>query len=82
MKTFWTILLVIVAVLAIIDGGKYLGMAILTVLAPIYALLLASIILIIFVITAAISVSIGNRVMDRREAAETPKKVVEQPRAA
>ncbi len=81
MKTFWTILLVTVAILAVVGGGKYLGMAILTILAPIYALLLASIFFIIFLITAAIAVFIANRVGDR-EAVELPERTAQEPRAA
>jgi hypothetical protein len=71
-RTFWTILLVTIAILALIDGGKYLGIAILAVLAPVYGWLLASVFFIGFLITAAIAVFIRNHVRER-EAVELEK---------
>src|SRR5262249_21764227 len=48
MRRKWAIFALIIAILAAFGGGRYLAMAILTALLPIYALLLASIILIVF----------------------------------
>jgi len=82
MKRNWLILLIIVATLAVPSGGKYLGMVILTALMPVYSLLLASIIFIIFLISALIAVPIGRKLMDRREARKLAEEQASQQQQA
>ena len=83
MKRSWAILLIIIAVFALINGGKYLGMAILTALTPMYAILLASIFFIVFLITAAISVQVGKRLVDKAASrAEVEENAAERRKAA
>lgn len=82
-KPVWPVVLVLVGILALWDGGKYLGMAVLTVLTPGYALFLASILFIIFLITAAIAVSVARKLEKRAAAREAlPGKNAPQRRAA
>jgi membrane protein implicated in regulation of membrane protease activity len=83
MRRNWAIFALIIAILAAFGGGRYLAMAILTALLPIYALLLASIILIVFLITASIAIPIGRRMLDRKEAkGEAEKGTAEKRKAA
>ena len=83
MKPVWAILLITAAVFAFIDGGKYLGMALLTAFMPIYALLLASVFFIVFLVSAAISVQVGERVLKKAESrAEVQQKPAERRKAA
>ncbi len=68
-----SIILILGAVVAIAaaGGGKYIGYAFLAIAAPVYALLLASIFLMVFIVVASISVPIGRVVLDRREVTVT-----------
>ena len=82
-KPVWPVLLVLVGILALWNGGKYLGMAVLTFLTPTYALFLASILFIIFLITATIAVSVARKLEKRAAAREaSTRKKSPQPRAA
>jgi len=80
-------LLILAAILiaAVIGAGRLVAMALLTLLLPVYALLLASIFLIVFVVLASVIVPIGHRLLDRRQAISTPKSEItdiEEPRKA
>jgi hypothetical protein len=68
MKRIGIILAILAAAFLLIGGGKYTGMVIMAVLMPIYSLLLASVIFIVFLITAAIAVPIGRKLTDWAEA--------------
>jgi hypothetical protein len=57
-------------------------MVVLTFLMPIYALLLASIIFFVFLITAAVTVPIGQKLLDRAEAKMRVEEKVEDRREA
>jgi len=64
------ILITALALAALPGGGEYVGMAVLTLLMPVYALLLASVFLFIFLLTSAIAVPIGQGILARRDIAE------------
>ena len=64
-KLFWACAIVAV----FLAGGKYSAMIILTLLAAIYAWLLASVFLMAFIVLSAIIVPIGQKMVEKHEAA-------------
>jgi hypothetical protein len=70
MSNHWKLLLAAAAILVLsFAAGTYVALAVLTLLTPVYALLLASIFLMIFLITATVAMAVGRSYQDRQEAA-------------
>jgi hypothetical protein len=62
----WKLLLLsAVVVVAVFAMGKFLVLALLTLLLPVYAMLLASIFLILFILLAIVIVPIGHKLIER-----------------
>lgn len=68
MRRRWKGFILLAALLVVaVAAGQFVTMAVLTILLPVYALLLASIFLILFIAMASVVVPIGQAVLDRRE---------------
>ncbi len=59
------------AVAAVVLAGNDVGFALMAIAAPVYAILLASVFLMCFIVVASISVPIGRKVLDWHEATLT-----------
>ena len=69
MSNHWKLLLAAAAILVLsFAAGNYVALAVLTLLTPVYALLLASIFLMIFLVTATVATAVGRSYQDRQEA--------------
>jgi hypothetical protein len=69
MSNHWKLLLAAAAILVLsFAAGNYVALAVLTLLTPVYALLLASIILLIFILTAVVALAVGRSYQDRQDA--------------
>ena len=82
MSNRWKLLLAVaaIAVLSIL-AGKYVLLAVLTLLAPVYAILLASVFFLVFLVTAVVAVSIGHSYHNRHERVLEAKRAEEEARS-
>jgi hypothetical protein len=82
MTRTWKILAIVAFILIVVFGGKFVGVVVLTLLMPVYAIFLASIIFIIFLVVAAIVVPTGQYFLKRAEARSVVEETAEDQRKA